>query len=186
MAVDGPRCRRGQLAGTLASRRLAGSRGAQFYRRNAHGRPLRHCARLPARNALTQRKPYVEMPVSGLSQGPGPSRNPPLQDMAFRAVQVVPQALEVAEQQRLAQGDKAQFSDDAFLHFQHVCAFFEFTTAGSAFDFVGFHRPRGSWWLKKVELVCRSIVRWQGTAKQRVAQDRQLLGRGSIRYLDNT
>ena len=84
------------------------------------------------------------------------SRNPPLQHMAFRAVQVVPKAFKVAEQQLPAQRDETEFSDDAFLHFQDVHDLFKFTTAGSAFDFVGLHGERNRALLKKVELICPS------------------------------
>ena len=79
------------------------------------------------------------MPVSGLNHGHLASRDPPLQDMAFRPVQVVPKALEVAEQQFLAQRDKTKLADYSFLDFKHVLAFLKFTAACSAFDVLDLH-----------------------------------------------
>ena len=67
------------------------------------------------------------------------SWNPPLQHMPFRAVQIVPEALEIAKQLLLAKGDEPQLADDAFLDFEHVRAFLKLAAAGAAFDFVGLH-----------------------------------------------
>ena len=81
----------------------------------------------------------MKMPVSGLNHGLALSRNPPLQDLSFRAVQVVTKAFKVAKQELPAESDETKFSDDAFLDFQDVDAFLKFATAGSAFDFVDLH-----------------------------------------------
>ena len=67
------------------------------------------------------------------------SWNPPLQDMALRAIKVVPQALKVAEQQPLAKSYETELPDDALVDFKHIEAFFELAATCLAFDCVGFH-----------------------------------------------
>ncbi len=100
------------------------------------------------------------MPVSGLNHGSVASRNPPLQNMAFRAVQVVSKTREVAEQQLFAKSYETELSDDSFLDLEHVRAFFEVAAACVAFGVVGFHVFRKLGDFKSVEL----IFAWCDTA----------------------
>ena len=73
--------------------------------------------------------------------------------MAFRAVQVIPKTIEVAEQQLLAQGDEAQLSNDTFLNVQHVRAFLEVAMACAAFDILTLRCAKRRL-LKNDELIC--------------------------------
>ena len=82
------------------------------------------------------------MPVSGLNHGHLASRNPPLQDLAFRPVQVIAKAFEVAIQELLTKSYKAQFPDNALLHFQHVRAFLKFTPTCATVDLMDIHQYR--------------------------------------------
>ncbi|MCH8851039.1 MAG: hypothetical protein IID41_00140 [Planctomycetes bacterium] len=93
------------------------------------------------------------MPVSGLNQGYLASRNPPLQNMALGAVEIIAKAPKVTEQQLLAEIDETQFPDDAFLDFEHVYAFLKITAAGVAFGGLDFHDRGETAELKKVQLI---------------------------------
>ena len=86
-------------------------------------------------------------------------RNPPLQDLAFRAVQIVTKAVEIAKQQLLAEDDESELADDPLLHFQHVRGFLKFAAAGAAFDVLDLHARRKQGAYKKVELICRAVAR---------------------------
>ncbi len=100
--------------------------------------------------------------------------------MPFRAVQVVPQALKVAEQQPLAKSYETELPDDPLLNLQHVHAFLEFTAARVAFNLFDLHCHGKRKWLKNVELIYLPTLGRKGAESALlIASRRHVLASGS-------
>ena len=82
------------------------------------------------------------------------SWNAPIQAVPLRPVEVAPEAIEVIEQQPLAQIHETQLADYPFLDFEDVRAFFECVTTCSALNTLYVHRPFKNEQLKNFELFC--------------------------------